>query len=170
VPALRSIVVFLAQIVGGIAAAAVVDGLLPGSLTVGVSLGGGTSIVRGLFIEMFTTCQLTFAVIMLAAVKHKATYLAPLGIGLALFAGHLFSTSVFPVISTTRLTTERYLLHGSRHQPSSSLWSCGGDRHFSGLPLDLLARALAGRPRVSWVLSRSAFSSLGAMQPWTGLR
>jgi aquaporin rerated protein, other eukaryote len=123
VPAIRSIVVFLAQIVGGIAAAAVVYGLLPGSLTINVSLGGGTSIVRGLFIEMFTTCQLTFAVIMLAAVKHKATYLAPIGIGLALFIGHLFSKSASFNMCNTPLTVERHLLHGSRHQPGSSLRS-----------------------------------------------
>jgi aquaporin rerated protein, other eukaryote len=77
--------------IGGIAAAGAVSGLLPGPMAVNVRLGGDCSITRGLFIEMFTTCQLTLAVIMLAAVKHKATYLAPLGIGLALFIGHLLS-------------------------------------------------------------------------------
>merc|ERR1712230_186351 len=91
VPSLRCCVVFLAQIAGGIAAAGAVSGTLPGPMAVNVRLGGGTSIARGLFIEMFATCQLTFAVIMLAAVKHKATYLAPIGIGIALFIGHLLS-------------------------------------------------------------------------------
>jgi aquaporin rerated protein, other eukaryote len=90
VPALRSVVVMLAQMLGGIAAAAVVSGILPGELTVNSRLGDETSVARGLFIEMFGTCELTFTVIMLAALKHKATYLAPAGIGMALFVGHLF--------------------------------------------------------------------------------
>lgn len=91
VPALRCGVVGVAQLLGGIAAAAAVSGLLPGPLTVNNRLGAGCSVTRGLFIEIFTTCLLTFNVVMLAAIKHKATYLAPLGIGIALFVGHLFS-------------------------------------------------------------------------------
>ena len=59
-----------------------------------VRLGKGTSVTRGLFIEMFTTIMLVFTVIMLAAIKHRATYLAPLGIGIALFVGHLCSKSI----------------------------------------------------------------------------
>ena len=61
-------------------------------MAVNVRLGGGTSIAQGLFIEMFGTTELVFSVIMLAAVKHKATYLAPIGIGIALFVGHLSCT------------------------------------------------------------------------------
>jgi hypothetical protein len=34
---------------------------------------------------------LVFTVIMLAAVKQKATFLAPIGIGIALFIGHMLS-------------------------------------------------------------------------------
>ena len=49
-------------------------------MAVNVRLGGGTSTAQGLFIEMFGTTELVFSVIMLAAVKHKATYLAPIGI------------------------------------------------------------------------------------------
>jgi hypothetical protein len=62
-------------------------------MAVNVRLGGDCSIVQGLFIEMFTTLQLAFSVIMLAAVKHKATFLAPIGIGIALFIGHMLSKS-----------------------------------------------------------------------------
>ncbi|OAP55191.1 hypothetical protein AYL99_10891 [Fonsecaea erecta] len=91
VPTSRCVVVFPAQIIGGIAAAGAVSATLPGPMAVNVRLGGDTSVARGLFIEMFATTQLNFAVIMLAAVKHKATYLAPIGIGIALFIGHLFS-------------------------------------------------------------------------------
>lgn len=55
--------------VGGIVAAAILDGLTPGPLAVGVGLGQGTSIAQGLFIEMFTTAALTMSVLMLAAGK-----------------------------------------------------------------------------------------------------
>ena len=76
---------------GGIAAAAAVSATFPGPGSFAVRLGGGTSIAQGLFIEMFATAQLTLTVIMLAAVKHRATYLAPLGIGIALFIGNMCS-------------------------------------------------------------------------------
>jgi aquaporin related protein len=84
-PALRGLMVFPAQLVGGIAAAGVVSALFPGPLNVSTRLGGGTSISQGLFIEMFLTAQLVLVIIMLAVVKHKSTYLAPVGIGLAFF-------------------------------------------------------------------------------------
>jgi aquaporin rerated protein, other eukaryote len=89
VPPLRSFLVFLAQILGGLAAAGVVSCLFPGSLNVETTLGGGTSISQGLFIEMFLTAQLVFVIIMLAVVKHRSTYLAPVGIGLAFFLAEL---------------------------------------------------------------------------------
>jgi aquaporin related protein len=43
------------------------------------TLGGETSVVQGLFIEMFLTAQLVFTIFMLAAEKHKATFIAPVG-------------------------------------------------------------------------------------------
>ncbi|KAK1142629.1 Aquaporin-1 [Aspergillus melleus] len=82
---LRGGLVFAAQLVAGIASAGVVSALFPGDLNVGTRLGGGTSISQGLFIEMFLTAQLVLVVIMLAVVKHKATYLAPVCIGLVFF-------------------------------------------------------------------------------------
>ena len=85
----RSILVFLAQIIASICAAAVVDGLFPGPLSVSTTLGGGTSIAQGLFIEMFLTAELVFVIFMLAAEKHKATYLAPIGIGIAFFVAEM---------------------------------------------------------------------------------
>ena len=91
VPAIRCMVIVTAQILGGIAAAGISSALLPGPFPVQVRLGGGTSVVRGLFIEMFTTTMLVMTVIMLAAVKSKSTWLAPIGIGIALFIGHLLS-------------------------------------------------------------------------------
>lgn len=76
--------------VGGIVAAAILDGLTPGPLAVSVGLGQGTNRTQGLFIgkyrtqrylaislqtkallltdaEMFTTAALTMSVLMLAA-------------------------------------------------------------------------------------------------------
>lgn len=53
------------------------------------TLASGTSIAQGLFIEMFLTAHLIFVILMLAAEKSKDTFLAPIGIGLALFMSEL---------------------------------------------------------------------------------
>ncbi|KIW01655.1 uncharacterized protein PV09_06840 [Verruconis gallopava] len=86
---LRSVVLLIAQLVAGIAAAALADGLSPGPLNVSTKVAEGVSDVRALFIEFFLTAQLVLAVLVLAVEKHKATFLAPVGIGLALFVIHL---------------------------------------------------------------------------------
>ena len=88
-PPIRSMLVFVAQILAGIAAAGVVMGLFPGPMAVNTTLGGGTSVVQGLFIEMFLTAELVFVILMLAAEKHRATYLAPVGIGIAFFMAEI---------------------------------------------------------------------------------
>lgn len=88
-PLVRTLVVIFAEFVGGICAAAVASACFPGPMTVATTLGGGTSISRGLFIEMFLTTELVFVIIMLAAEKHKSTYLAPIGIGVAFFVAEL---------------------------------------------------------------------------------
>lgn len=85
----RAGVVLLSQILGGIAAAGVVYVLFPGPLAVSTAISSGTSVTRGLFIEMFLTAELVFAIFMLAAEKHKGTFIAPVGIGLALFVAEL---------------------------------------------------------------------------------
>ncbi|PSN70206.1 aquaporin-like protein [Corynespora cassiicola Philippines] len=79
----------VSQVVAGIAAAGVVSALFPGPLVVRTTLSQTTSITRGLFIEMLLTAELIFCIFMLAAEKHKATFLAPIGIGLALFIAEL---------------------------------------------------------------------------------
>lgn len=89
VPWARGGLVFIAQMFGAMASAGVVKGLFPGPLAVTTSLGGETSLAQGLFIEMFLTAQLIFTIFMLAAEKHKGTYLAPVGIGLSLFIAEL---------------------------------------------------------------------------------
>ena len=88
-PWVRGVFVVFSQILGGIAAAAVVSALFPDALLVRTNLAAGTSVVRGLFIEMFLTAQLVFTIFMLAAEKHKGTFIAPIGIGLSLFIAEL---------------------------------------------------------------------------------
>ncbi len=85
----RGALVTVAQVLGGIAAAAVVDGLTPGPLRVTTSLGGGASVAQGLFIEAFLTAQLVLTIFFLAGEKHRGTFVAPLGIGLSLFIAEL---------------------------------------------------------------------------------
>lgn len=60
-------VVSVAQLLGGIVAAALLDALTPGPLAVSCSLGNGTNRTQGMFIEMFTTAALVLSVLMLAA-------------------------------------------------------------------------------------------------------
>ncbi|KAI4287841.1 MAG: hypothetical protein L6R35_002901 [Caloplaca aegaea] len=79
----------VSQILGAITSAAVVAALFPGPLNVRTSLLPGTSLAQGLFIEMFLSAQLVFTIFMLAAEKHKATFIAPVGIGLSLFIAEL---------------------------------------------------------------------------------
>lgn len=81
-PWFRGFLLFITQILGGIVAAALVSCMFPGKLNVRTTLGGNTTIVQGLFIEMFLTAQLVFTIFMLAAEKHKGTFIAPVGMSL----------------------------------------------------------------------------------------
>ncbi|KAH0496312.1 hypothetical protein TgHK011_003683 [Trichoderma gracile] len=90
---LRALYIFPSQLIAAIAAAAVTDGLLPGALGVTNGLGSGTSVVQGLFIEMFLTAQLVLTVYFLAVEKHRATFLAPVGIGVSVFIAHMAGTN-----------------------------------------------------------------------------
>ncbi|KDN41772.1 aquaporin-like protein [Tilletiaria anomala UBC 951] len=87
----RCILLVIAQFAGGIAANGMVEALTP---TFGHSnittLAPGVSVTQGIFLEAILTAALVFSVLMLAAEKHRATYLAPVGIGLTLFVCHLF--------------------------------------------------------------------------------
>jgi aquaporin rerated protein, other eukaryote len=56
----RGLVIFTAQMIGAMAAAGVVLATFPGALNVRTTLAQGTSISRGLFIEMFLTAELVF--------------------------------------------------------------------------------------------------------------
>ncbi|GAA5934648.1 uncharacterized protein JCM15063_003031 [Sporobolomyces koalae] len=86
---LRAALLTISQILGGIVGSAIIQALLPGTLNVRTQLSPGMSVVRGLFLEMFLTAMLMLAILLLAAEKSKATFLAPIGIGLALFIAEL---------------------------------------------------------------------------------
>jgi len=80
-----------AQLAGGVAASWLIYALTPGDIVFNTSLQKGVSPVQGVFIEAFCTAALCLAVLMLAVEKHESTPLAPVGIGLTLFACHLFA-------------------------------------------------------------------------------
>ena len=88
-PYIRGVLLFASQMLGAITSAAVVSALFPGALNVQTSLAQGTTVTQGLFIETFLTAELVFTIFMLAAEKHKATFIAPIGIGLSLFIAEL---------------------------------------------------------------------------------
>jgi aquaporin related protein len=85
----RAICLLIAQMAGAIAASAIVRYLFPESFNVRTTLGGGASTVQGVFIEAILTSELVFTIFMLAKEKHRATFIAPVGIGLALFISEL---------------------------------------------------------------------------------
>ncbi|GMF72585.1 unnamed protein product [Aspergillus oryzae] len=126
---------FNPAIVAGIASAGVVSALFPGDLNVGTRLGGGASISQGLFIEMFLTAQLVFVIIMLAVVKHKSTFLAPVGIGLVFFVTEMIGKFILfrchRTICLTRINVGDYYTGGSLN-PARSLGPDVINRSFPG--------------------------------------
>jgi aquaporin related protein len=93
-PFIRSLFLFPAQLLACMCAGGLVECMFPGDIgVVNTSLSGGTSIAQGVFIEMFMTAELVFVVLMLAAEKSKSTFIAPIGIGLALFVAMMGGTS-----------------------------------------------------------------------------
>jgi glycerol uptake facilitator-like aquaporin len=126
---IRGLVLFPAQILGGMVAAGLVSCMLPGDIAATRTvLAPGMSEAQGVFFEMFLTSFLVFTVLMLAAEKSKTTFLAPIGIGLALFVAELAGKLVFPdLLHFTSLThNARCLLHRRQSEPSTLVRSlCG---------------------------------------------
>ncbi len=78
--------------------------MFPGDIaTVNTTLSPGTSIAQGVFIEMFLTMELLIVILMLAAEKSKDTFLAPVGIGLALFVAELAGMSIYDSLTVKTL-------------------------------------------------------------------
>ncbi|KAK8034511.1 aquaporin rerated protein [Apiospora rasikravindrae] len=78
------------QLIACMAAGGVVRAMFHGDLAaVNTVLAPGINIAQGLFAEMFFTAYLVFVVLMLAAEKSRDTFLAPVGIGLALLVAEI---------------------------------------------------------------------------------
>ncbi|PSR97446.1 aquaporin-1 [Coniella lustricola] len=97
----RMVCVIPMQFLGAIAAAGLVSAILPGDLLAENALAPGTSVTQGFFLETILTAQLVMTIIMLAVEKSRTSFIAPLGVGLALFIDHLIGinytgTSVNP--------------------------------------------------------------------------
>lgn len=85
----RAVCLFISQMLGGMLASVLVRFIFPENFNVRTTLGGGATIAQGIFIEAILTAELVFTIYMLAAEKHRATFIAPVGIGLALFIAEL---------------------------------------------------------------------------------
>ncbi|KAH6692723.1 aquaporin-like protein [Plectosphaerella plurivora] len=87
VPWLRgALFLFPAQLLASLCAGGLVEAMFPGNVAdVNTYLNASTSQAQGVFLEMFFTSQLVIVVLMLAKEKSRDTFLAPIGIGLALF-------------------------------------------------------------------------------------
>jgi aquaporin related protein len=94
--------------------------MFPTPLNVRTTLSEGTSLVQGVFIEALMTAELVFTILMLAKEKHKSTFIAPVGIGLALFVAELVGVyytggslnparSLGPCIVTNKYDTEHWI-------------------------------------------------------------
>lgn len=118
----------------GIVAAALADAMTPGSIArTQTTLAPGVSIAQGVFLEMFLTAELTLTVLMLAAEKSKDTYIAPIGIGLALFVAEI--AGKYPQSSIQDLAETDYpgvYYTGASLNPARSFGPCVAARSFQG--------------------------------------
>ena len=132
----RGCLIFPAQLAGAISAACVVKWLYFGPLAVTTSVAADTTIAQGLFIEMFLTALLVFSVMMLAAERHKTTFLAPIGIGMALFVAELAGVCKLAPLSdgapprVSMLTLPDYT--GGSLNPARSFGPCVATMSFRG--------------------------------------
>lgn len=92
IPLITGIFLIVAQFAGAIVAAALVEVMIyPIPLLANTSLLPLLRPVRGMFIEAIVTAFLILAAFLLVTERSKATFLAPVGIGLALFVSELAS-------------------------------------------------------------------------------
>ncbi len=135
-PAVRGALLFLPQMLGGIVAAALVRCMFPGPLLVQTTLQNGTSIAQGLFIEMFLTIELVITVLFMAAEKHKATFMAPVAIGLALLVAELAGTLLFRGVGAPMtpcsLTLTGVFFTGGSLNPARSFGPAVANAQFKG--------------------------------------
>jgi aquaporin related protein len=128
-PWVRGALLFSAQIAGGIIAAGLNTCMLPGPIAVITTLSARTSVHQGLFIESFLISLLVSVILMLAAEKHATTRLAPVGIGLSLFAAELAGQwQISSFICSNWPSFAGVFFHRRISQPSQKLWAIGGHK------------------------------------------
>ncbi|KAK4972533.1 hypothetical protein LTR66_011317 [Elasticomyces elasticus] len=119
-------------------AAALVSCMIPGPIAVvNTTLAPGMSIAQGAFFEMFLTCELVLAVLILAAEKSKDTYIAPVGIGLALLLKLLVCPNRFAKRARHAAQTVDFWVAGVYYtggslNPARSFGPCVASRSFPG--------------------------------------
>lgn len=169
-PPIRGLCLFPAQLLAGMCAAGLVSCMYPGDITyTNTTLSPGTSIAQGVFIEMFMTAELVFVVLMLAAEKSKDTFIAPIGIGLALFVAMMGGEwSKERALRARLLMTSRCLLHWRISKPHAQLWPCCGRHTIPRLPLDILGWAMPWCCDRCWVLQVCQVLPLRTGEPGPG--
>jgi len=95
----RGVLLFVTQIVGAIVGAYLVQALFTGALNVSTTPSATTTIAQAVIIEMILTGLLVFTIFLLAAEKHTGNFIAPVGIGLALFISELVGRNMYSRLS-----------------------------------------------------------------------
>ncbi|GAW14392.1 hypothetical protein ANO14919_037940 [Xylariales sp. No.14919] len=105
-PWLRTGIFIVSQLVACMCAGAVVKVLFPGDISsLNTTLAPGVNVAQGLFAEMFFTSYLVFIVLILAVEKSRGTFIAPVGIGLALFVAEIpGSHALYSCFADNKLT------------------------------------------------------------------
>ncbi|PQE07064.1 hypothetical protein CJF30_00009453 [Rutstroemia sp. NJR-2017a BBW] len=157
----RCILLSIAQCAGAIVASALVAALFNGGLHTGTTLKPGMSVAQGCICEMICTCQLVFTVLMLAAEKHEATFLAPLGIGLSVFIGEMSSmSSLLPLLSSCSQTSSPLVLKPpllssvlktSTNHPKGVFWTGGSMNPARSLGPAVINRDFTSYHWIYWV-------------------
>ena len=114
VPFVRSVLVAISQVLGSIAASAVVLAIFPGNLAVETALTQGTSTTHGFLIELFLTFQLVVTIMMLAGEKHAATFIAPIGTKALLIVVAESKADCSKQVSVSACSSLSYLVLASR--------------------------------------------------------
>lgn len=146
----RGILLFIAQMIGAIVAAYVVQALFTGALNVSTALSPTTTVAQGVLVEMLLTAQLVFTIFMLAAEKHVGNFIAPVGIGLSLFIAELTGEFLglpifrFVYVRPSTLPTvahDRHILDWRLAEPSPLFRTTSRNRQLYRGAVDLLGWA-----------------------------
>ncbi|KAL3229546.1 Aquaporin-1 [Nakaseomyces bracarensis] len=109
-------VMWIAQIIGAMAAGGAASGMTPGPVKFDNALGMGCSRTRALFLEIFATAILCLTVLMTAVEKGESNFMCALPIGISLFIGNLAliaysGAGINPARSLGSAVAKRYFPH-----------------------------------------------------------